>query len=125
MNEKRGLDLEEWQIPREPGAPWPRKARKQHERFMRVTTDQTRQKAVDRVNEIMGRDYTIEHTCPEFTSVCPKTGQPDFGTVRITYVPGRPPDLSATPVGCSFAPRCPERIGRYTIERELARDRGD
>lgn len=34
------------------------------------------------------RDYEIEHTFPEFTSVCPKTGQPDFGTVAITYVPG-------------------------------------
>lgn len=33
------------------------------------------------------RDYTIEHTCPEFTSVCPKTGQPDFATITITYVP--------------------------------------
>jgi 7-cyano-7-deazaguanine reductase len=36
-----------------------------------------------------GRDYTIEHTCHEFTSVCPKTGQPDFGTLLISYVPGR------------------------------------
>lgn len=36
-----------------------------------------------------GRDYVVRHTCPEFTSVCPKTGQPDFGTVRITYVPHR------------------------------------
>ena len=35
------------------------------------------------------RDYTIEHTCHEFTSVCPKTGQPDFGTLVITYVPDR------------------------------------
>jgi peptide/nickel transport system ATP-binding protein len=35
-------------------------------------------------------------------------------TVRITYVPGRPPDLSAKPAGCSFAPRCPERITRCT-----------
>ena len=33
-----------------------------------------------------GRDYTIVHTCPEFTAVCPKTGQPDFGTIRISYV---------------------------------------
>jgi len=33
------------------------------------------------------RDYTIVHVAPEFTSVCPKTGQPDFGTVRLTYVP--------------------------------------
>ena len=33
------------------------------------------------------RDYTIEIDCPEFTSVCPKTGQPDFGAIRISYVP--------------------------------------
>jgi 7-cyano-7-deazaguanine reductase len=36
-----------------------------------------------------GREYLIQHTCPEFTSLCPKTGQPDFGTVRISYVPER------------------------------------
>jgi 7-cyano-7-deazaguanine reductase len=36
-----------------------------------------------------GRDYDIVHTCPEFTSVCPVTGQPDFGTIRISYVPDR------------------------------------
>ena len=34
-----------------------------------------------------GRDYTIVHTAHEFTAVCPKTGQPDFGTIRIKYVP--------------------------------------
>lgn len=33
------------------------------------------------------RDYTIEIVCPEFTSVCPKTGQPDFGTIIYTYTP--------------------------------------
>ena len=33
------------------------------------------------------RDYTIEIVCPEFTTVCPKTGQPDFGTLTITYAP--------------------------------------
>jgi 7-cyano-7-deazaguanine reductase len=32
------------------------------------------------------RDYVIEAICPEFTSVCPKTGQPDFGTISISYV---------------------------------------
>lgn len=32
------------------------------------------------------KDYVIETICPEFTSMCPKTGQPDFGTVTITYV---------------------------------------
>ena len=34
-----------------------------------------------------GRDYVIEFHCPEFTCVCPKTGQPDFAEFRITYVP--------------------------------------
>jgi 7-cyano-7-deazaguanine reductase len=33
------------------------------------------------------RDYIIEIVCPEFTSVCPKTAQPDFGTLTIRYVP--------------------------------------
>ncbi len=34
-----------------------------------------------------GRDYEISMECPEFTCVCPRTGQPDFATVRIRYVP--------------------------------------
>jgi 7-cyano-7-deazaguanine reductase len=34
------------------------------------------------------RDFEIAIDCPEFTSVCPKTGLPDFGEIRITYVPG-------------------------------------
>ena len=33
------------------------------------------------------RDFEIAISCPEFTSVCPKTGLPDFGEIRITYVP--------------------------------------
>jgi 7-cyano-7-deazaguanine reductase len=33
------------------------------------------------------RDYEIEIRCPEFTSMCPKTGLPDFGEIRIRYVP--------------------------------------
>jgi len=35
-----------------------------------------------------GRDFTIEIVCPEFTSVCPKTGQPDFATITYRYTPG-------------------------------------
>ena len=35
------------------------------------------------------REYTIEFTCPEFTCLCPKTGQPDFATISIRYVPNR------------------------------------
>ena len=38
-------------------------------------------------NQFPGREYEVEITCPEFTAVCPKTGQPDFGTIIIQYVP--------------------------------------
>lgn len=38
-------------------------------------------------NQFPQREYTIEIVCPEFTSVCPMTGQPDFGTLAITYSP--------------------------------------
>lgn len=40
-------------------------------------------------NQVPQRDYLIETVCPEFTSVCPKTGQPDFGELTISYVPDR------------------------------------
>ncbi len=40
-------------------------------------------------NQYAGRRYTVEIVCPEFTSVCPRTGQPDFGTLSISYVPDR------------------------------------
>ena len=33
------------------------------------------------------RDYLIQFTCPEFTAICPVTGQPDFATIRIAYTP--------------------------------------
>ncbi len=35
------------------------------------------------------RNYKIEISCPEFTSLCPKTGQPDFGTINISYIPDK------------------------------------
>lgn len=38
-------------------------------------------------NQYQGREYTIDFICPEFTSVCPMTGQPDFAEIRISYVP--------------------------------------
>jgi len=40
-------------------------------------------------NQFPDRDYQIEIVAPEFTSVCPKTGQPDFGTLTISYTPNR------------------------------------
>ncbi len=38
-------------------------------------------------NQYPGREYEIDITCPEFTCVCPKTGQPDFAVIKIKYVP--------------------------------------
>jgi 7-cyano-7-deazaguanine reductase len=35
------------------------------------------------------REYEIRFECPEFTCLCPKTGQPDFATIRIRYVPAQ------------------------------------
>jgi 7-cyano-7-deazaguanine reductase len=35
------------------------------------------------------RDYLIAFDCPEFTCLCPRTGQPDFATLRIRYIPDR------------------------------------
>jgi 7-cyano-7-deazaguanine reductase len=44
---------------------------------------------LDRVpNPHPGTDYVARFTCPEFTSICPVTGQPDFGILVIDYVPG-------------------------------------
>ena len=40
-------------------------------------------------NQFPDRDYRIEIVAPEFTSVCPKTGQPDFGTLTIHYIPNK------------------------------------
>src|SRR5919109_2882997 len=40
-------------------------------------------------NQFPDRDYQIEIVCPEFTSLCPRTGQPDFGTLTITYTPNK------------------------------------
>lgn len=36
-----------------------------------------------------GRAYVVRHVCPEYTALCPVTGQPDFGTITISYVPAR------------------------------------
>jgi 7-cyano-7-deazaguanine reductase len=40
-------------------------------------------------NPFPDRNYKIDTICPEFTSVCPKTGQPDYGTLTISYIPDR------------------------------------
>lgn len=38
-------------------------------------------------NQYPDRDYTVKHIAPEFTSLCPKTGQPDFATITMEYIP--------------------------------------
>ncbi len=38
-------------------------------------------------NNHPNRDYFVKFNCPEFTSLCPKTGQPDFATIYISYIP--------------------------------------
>ena len=40
-------------------------------------------------NPFLGRDYNIDMECPEFTCLCPKTGQPDFGILDISYIPDK------------------------------------
>ncbi len=40
-------------------------------------------------NRHVGHDYWVRFNCPEFTSLCPVTGQPDFAEIRICYVPDR------------------------------------
>ena len=40
-------------------------------------------------NKYPKRNYIITINCPEFTSVCPKTGLPDFGTIIIEYIPDK------------------------------------
>lgn len=40
-------------------------------------------------NKHPGNDYWVKFNCPEFTSLCPMTGQPDFATLYISYIPGK------------------------------------
>ncbi len=40
-------------------------------------------------NQYSKRNYTVTHAAPEFTSLCPKTGQPDFGKITLEYIPDK------------------------------------
>lgn len=52
-------------------------------------TTQASKELVTFPNPSPARDYAIRHECPEYTAVCPVTGQPDFGTIVIVYTPDR------------------------------------
>lgn len=41
------------------------------------------------INKHQDNDYMVTFTCPEFTSLCPKTGQPDFAEIIINYIPDK------------------------------------
>ncbi len=57
------------------------------ERNYPTAPDQARLEAFD--NIYADRDYVIEFDCPEYTSLCPVTGQPDFGHITVRYVPDK------------------------------------
>ena len=67
------------------------------------------------VEEQAAEDLLRDPLHPYSKGLLGSYGDPRAETVRITYVPGRPPDLSARPPGCSFNPRCPEAIDRCTV----------
>lgn len=50
---------------------------------------QPERRLVTFANPSPGRDYLIRHHCLEYTALCPVTGQPDFGTITVRYVPDR------------------------------------
>lgn len=57
-----------------------------HSQGLPASPDEARLEVVP--NPAQGEDYMVRFTCPEFTSLCPVTGQPDFAHLVIDYVPG-------------------------------------
>ncbi|HMT10489.1 MAG TPA: preQ(1) synthase, partial [Ignavibacteria bacterium] len=59
-------------------------------KFNPIKTDPKKTRLIEVFeNSFTSRNYMIIHRANEFTSVCPKTGQPDFGTITISYVPAK------------------------------------
>ena len=59
-------------------------------KFNPIKTDSGKIKLLETFdNTFPNRNYLITHTASEFTSVCPKTGQPDFGVITISYFAGK------------------------------------
>ncbi len=72
------------------------------------------------VEEQAAADLVRQPLHPYTKGLLGSYGDPRAETVRITYVPGRPPDLSRPSEGCPFAPRCPEKIDRcLTVDPPL------
>jgi 7-cyano-7-deazaguanine reductase len=76
--------------PGQPGGSKQRTSRQAKKRLSMPTRDVPSADQLETfANQFPGRDYTIDIVCPEFTSLCPKTGQPDFGTITFTYTPSK------------------------------------
>lgn len=74
------------------------------------------------VEQQRARDLLADPLHPYTKGLLGSYGDPRAETVTITYVPGRPPDLTAGYTGCAFAPRCPEAIaGCRSVEPPLLR----
>src|SRR4051794_8334034 len=58
---------------------------KKQKRHGEIAIENNKLEAFD--NRTLERRYTIEFTCPEFTCICPRSGFPDFATIKIKYVP--------------------------------------
>lgn len=67
-----------------------------------------RKKVETAKNRFPGRTYTVDIALPEFAFLCPVTGNPGFGTIRISYVPGEgeaeplPPYRALAPLNAAF-----------------------
>ena len=82
------------------------------------------------VNKHPDNDYFVKFNCPEFTSLCPITGQPDFATIYISYIPDKLMEPRYIEVWGKFTPRGGISIDPYcnygkkgTTFEEMARQR--
>ena len=66
-----------------------------------------------------GRDYVIEFSCPEFTCVCPKTGQPDFASIFLLSRQARPGDKTVEPTELAASLEFFDRIDVVEAEKIL------
>ena len=75
------------------------------------------------LNKHPDNDYFVKFNCPEFTSLCPITGQPDFATVTISYVPGE--KIPHSPCHRCLAKCSPGEIPYCITDKLIAAVKGD
>ena len=73
-------------------------------------------------NQHPDNDYWVRFNCPEFTTLCPITGQPDFAEIRISYIPDRRMVESKTQGTVEFETEVnPDIIGGFILEYDTYR----